>query len=184
MPLAGPFGVAATVLALAGLWKVATPLPTVTALRSIGVRLPVPLVRVGAGLEVVVGVTALVTGWRAMAALVAVCYLCFVAFVSVHLLRGGVASSCGCFGEVEAKPDAVHLRINLAGAGCGLAAAVWPVPGLLSALRTSPLEGLALSGFVALGCWFTYLALTALPRLDGARAAGAAARRAPARAGT
>ena len=152
-----------------------------TALRSVGFPVPTAVVRLGGAGEALVGGAAVATGWRPLAAVVAGFYLGFVAYVSLHLVRGDAASSCGCFGDSSATPNAVHLGVNIAGAAAGAAAVVWPVPGVATAVRESPLEGLAMAGFVTLGCWFTYLAMTGLPRLDVAGAARAAAGPSPAR---
>jgi hypothetical protein len=119
--LAGPFAAAGALLALGGAFKVVRPLPTAGALRAVGAPGPVVGVRMlGAG-EAVLGVAAVLTGAPALAALVAAAYLSFAAFVIVAMRGGTALQSCGCFGEVETPPSAVHVLLNAGFASTALA---------------------------------------------------------------
>lgn len=170
MTVAGPFWIAAALLVLAGAQKVVSPRSTVDALRALGLSFPPVLVRFGAGAEAVVGAVALTTGWRALAGVVGLLYLSFVAFLSVRLRRDGdAAAPCGCLGAHDAPPTPTHLVITVAGATCALLATLWPVPGLLHALRDEPMGTVTMAALVILGCWFSMLAFTALPRLAALR---------------
>lgn len=174
----GPYLAAAGLLVLAGVPKLADPMPLVRALRS--ARLPSPatlpasraLVRALAALEVLVGAAALVAPGRVTAAAVALSYLVFSAFVVLVLRRGGVLGSCGCFGRPDTPPTVAHLGVTLllAVAAAALAAvppqeAVWPsVSG----------ELLALVGFAALLAWLAYLVMAVLPATTPAAVRSAA----------
>jgi hypothetical protein len=120
----GLFLAAAGLLVLAGLQKAADPQPLVRALRSVGLGVPSLAVRGFAAAEVVIGVASVVTGngWA-----VAASYLVFTGFVIVAKLRGGVLSSCGCFGKQDVPPTWLHAGVTAglaAGAVGGTAAAV------------------------------------------------------------
>ena len=115
--LAGPFLAAAVLLVVAGGAKVVDPAPLVRALRSLGLphldlQRGRALVRVGAALEVAVGVAALVTGSRLAALAVAGSYAVFTAVVVRGLLRGGVLASCGCFGRADTPPTRTHAVVT------------------------------------------------------------------------
>jgi hypothetical protein len=105
----GLFLAAAGLLVLAGLQKAADPAPLVRALRSVGLAVPAPLVRLLAVAEVLVGVVSLLTGngWA-----VAASYALFTAFVVVALVRGGVLASCGCFGKADTPPTWLHVAVT------------------------------------------------------------------------
>src|SRR4051794_33916874 len=110
---AGPFLVAALLLTAAGALKAWDPTNTVGALRKAGLPAAPGLVRAGGVVEVVIGVTAVVTGAPAAAALVALSYALFTAFVVYALVRHLPIGSCGCFGKVDTPPSAVHIVLNL-----------------------------------------------------------------------
>jgi hypothetical protein len=114
--LAAPYLAAAALLVVAGVPKVADPMPLVRALRSTG--LPAggsagrALVRAFAVGEVLVGVAAVLAPGRVTAALVGVAYLAFTGFVGLALARGGVLESCGCFGKADTPPTRAHLVVT------------------------------------------------------------------------
>ncbi len=128
--LSGPFLAASLLLVLAGLSKVADPSPLVRATRSVGHALRAPVVRVLAAFEVAVGVGAVLTGSRAAAALVALSYLGFTAFVLLARHRGGVLASCGCFGKVDTPPTRTHVVTTAVLAVVSAAVAVRPIGAL------------------------------------------------------
>ncbi|HEX2118824.1 MAG TPA: MauE/DoxX family redox-associated membrane protein [Acidimicrobiales bacterium] len=173
--LAGPFLVSSALLGAGGALKVAHPHTTARALRSVGLPASPTVVRLGAAAEVAVAVAALATGGRPVAALVAASYLGFAAFVVAALRADVPLSSCGCFGGQDTPPTAVHLALNLlaalvagavalgwAGSGGGVAVAVTDMNGSL-VLKAAFVVATAASA------WLAYLALTVLPRLQGAR---------------
>src|SRR4051812_10747982 len=121
--LAGPVVVVAALLALAGGLKVVRPAPTAGALRAMRLPAAVPLVRVlGVG-EVALGVSAGIPFARPLLVLLAAAYLAFAAFVMAALGANTPLQSCGCFGEADTPPSAVHVGLNLAAAVAALTAA-------------------------------------------------------------
>lgn len=163
--LAGPYVAAATLLVVAGAPKVVKPGTTILALRSM--RLPAAgwLVRLLGAVEVLIGTTAIAIGGRLLAALVAASYAGFAAFVATAMVRGGVVSSCGCFGKPDTPPTHLHMVMNVAAAALATAVAVDPLAGLGEVVADQPLAGLPFLTLTATCVWFAYLALTALPTL-------------------
>lgn len=163
----GPYLAAAGLLVLAGVPKLADPMPLVRALRS--ARLPSPatlpaaraLVRALAALEVLVGAAALVAPGRLTAGGVALSYLAFSAFVALVLVRGGVLGSCGCFGRPDTPPTVAHLLVTLVLAASAAALAVAPPQEAVWSSLSGEL--LALVGFAALLAWLAYLVMAVLP---------------------
>ena len=172
--LAGPFLAAAALLALAGVTKVVDPRPLVRALRSVGLRVPAPLVRAGALAQTALGVVAAVTGWRVAAVLVALSYAAFTGFVLVALTRGGVLASCGCFGKQDVPPTRTHAALTGLLALAAAAVAVRPLGGLWGRLQEAPGTGAALLVATSALAALVYLALAVLPLLTAAPAARAA----------
>jgi len=177
LALAGPFLAAAALLAVAGAAKVLDPAPLVRALRSVGLRLPPRVVRVGAGAEAGLGAAALLTGSRPAALLVALSYAAFTGFVLLALARGGVLASCGCFGKQDVPPTRTHAALTGALAVVAAAVAVRPVGDLPTLLAGSPGAGVPLLLATAAVAAVLYLALALLPLLtDATRPAAQAAR--------
>jgi Methylamine utilisation protein MauE len=167
--LAGPFTIAAALLVIGGGLKAARPGDTAHALSAVGLSFPgfvTPrvLVRLGGAAEVVVGAGALATGSPAFAALVAVSYLVFAAFVVVALRSGRPISSCGCFGKVDTPPSLVHVVIDLAAAGVALAAVFVGEVSLPDTVATQPLAGVPFLFLCAIGLYLVFLSFTALPK--------------------
>ena len=166
--LAGPYLASAALLVAAGVAKVRDPLPLMRALVSAGVpSRPAlsPVVRTGAAAEVALGLVAIGTGSRLAAAGVALSYLAFTGFVLLVLRRGGVLSSCGCFGKADTPPTATHVALTgaLAAVAAGVAARpIGPLPDLLAA---SPWNGLPLLLATAAVAATAYLVLALLPTL-------------------
>ena len=94
---------------LAGAAKTVRPANTARALRQLGWPGSPPLVRCLGVFEVALGTAAAITGNRIAAALLALSYAGFAAFVATALRRGGAVSSCGCFGRPDTPPTASHL---------------------------------------------------------------------------
>ena len=150
-----PYAAAAVLLGVAGVPKVRDPGDLVRAVRSVGMPFGRRSVRAFAVAEVVVAVAALVVPSRLTAALLGLMYAGFTAFVVVALRRGGVLSSCGCFGKADTPPTRVHALVTGAASVTGLLVAVDP-PGAWSALTDS--GALAAVGFVALVALVGFLA--------------------------
>ncbi len=167
--LAGPFAIAAALLAIGGALKAVRPGDTAHAIGVVGLRLPSFLstrtaVRVGGLAEVIVGIGALVTGGAAFAVLVAVSYLAFAGFVVVALRSGKPISSCGCFGKVDTPPSSVHVVLDLAFAAVAVAAAVVGGVALPDVLADQPLLGIPFVLLLVIGLYLVFLAFTALPK--------------------
>ncbi len=167
--LAGPFIVAAALLGAGGALKVARPATTAGALRQMGLPASETAVRTGAAVELAIATAAAVDGSRPFAALVALSYLAFAAFVLVALRRDVPLSSCGCFGVEDTPPTAVHLALDLAAAATAGAVALGLAHGggLAQIADMDPSFPLRAAFLVstAAATWFAYVALTHLPRL-------------------
>ena len=167
--LAGPFIVTTALLGAGGALKVVRPADTAGALKQMGLPASPAVVRVGAAAELAIATAAVVDGSRPFAALVAVSYLAFAAFVAVALRRNVPLSSCGCFGAQETPPTAVHLALNLAAAATAGGVALGLADGGGLAAITAMDSSLLLRGAFVVSTvaatWFAYVALTLLPRL-------------------
>jgi hypothetical protein len=161
---AGPFMIAAILVAAGGALKALRPRDTGNALRAVGVGVPDWVVRVGGAAEAVIGVYAIVAGDRWSAFLVAASYLAFTLFVLVALRRGTPIASCGCFGKIDTPPSVVHVVVDLAFAVAALVVVVDPGVGIADVIADQPLAGVPFAVLVAIGTSFAFLALTALPR--------------------
>ena len=164
--LAGPFLAAAALLVVAGIPKLAEPMPLVRALRSAGLPASRTLVRVIAASEALLGAWAIVTPGRLNAALVAAAYLLFTAFVALTLARGGVLGSCGCFGKPDTRPSRTHLAVTLATSL--VAAGVAAVPPASAWSGEAVPELVATAAFAALLAFLAWQVLAVLPTLSPA----------------
>jgi len=167
--LAGPFAIAAVLLAVGGAAKAVRPRDTAQALTAVGIRFPrfLPgrvVVRVGGAVEAVIGAAALVVGGPVLCALVAVSYFAFAGFVLVALRTGAPISSCGCFGKIDTPPSIVHVVLDLAFAGVAAAAAVVGDVALPDVLGDQPLLGIPFLMLLVIGCSLVFLAFTSLPK--------------------
>lgn len=162
--MAGPFAIAAVLLAVGGALKAARPGDTANALRGVGLPGSAVLVRLGGLLELAIGVTALLTGGTVAAALVAASYLAFLTFVVVALRRHAPVSSCGCFGKVDTPPSRVHMGVNVVAAAAAVTVALDPGAGLAATVRDQPLAGVPYLLLVGLGVSLVFVALTSLPQ--------------------
>ena len=162
--MAGPFAIAAALLAIGGVMKAWRPQDTANALRGVGLPGSSLLVRVGGAVEAVIGATALITGGTVSAVLVALSYTVFLAFVVTALRRDVPVATCGCFGKVDTPPSRVHVAVNLAAVAAAVIVAVDPGAGLPDTLRVQPLAGIPYLLLVGLGVGLVFVALTSLPR--------------------
>ena len=172
--LAGPFAIAAALLAAAGAAKVIDPSMTAGALRRAGLGIPDFAVRVVAFVELAVGATALVVASSALAAAVSVSYLAFATFVAWALRTDRPVGTCGCFGKADTPPSGIHVAVNLTLAAIAALIAVGGGVDVVRVISDQPLAGVPFVLFVGLGTWLVFLALGALPRT---LAAGRAMRR-------
>ncbi len=163
--LAGPIAIAAVLLVAGGAAKVWRPGDTARSLHAVGIALPVPAVRLGALIEVFVGVGVLLVASPVLPALVAVSYLAFAVFV-VQALRSDVPiSSCGCFGKIDTPPSLVHVVVDVLVATVAAVVAVSGTDVSLPAiLPDQPLAGVPFVMLVAIGAGLVFVAFTSLPR--------------------
>ncbi len=162
--MAGPFAVAAALLAIGGVMKAFRPDDTANALRGVGLPGWPVLVRVGGAVEVVIGVSAFVTGATVSAVLVALSYLVFLGFVLAALRRDVPIASCGCFGKADTPPSRVHVGVNLAAVAAAVTVALDPGVGIVDTIRGQPLAGIPYVLLVGLGVSLVFVALSSLPR--------------------
>jgi hypothetical protein len=173
---AGPFIVAALLLAIAGGLKAYDPTMTVGALRGAGITVLPVVVRIGGALELVLGVVAIATGAPAAAVLVAVSYLAFTAFVVVALRRRFPIGSCGCFGRADTPPSRVHVVVNIGAVIAAAGVALGSGGGIAAVLDDQVAAGLPFLLFVVTATYLAFLALTRLPQLQELGAATSAPR--------
>jgi hypothetical protein len=173
MELIGLYLVGCSLLVVAGAAKVVRPDDTARALATV---LPLPLVRTrllvraGASAEAVLGVVALAYPRTVTAALVALSYAAFAAFVLVARAKGGAIASCGCFGTPDTPATLLHVLINLGLVVAAVAVAIaGPSGAIVFILSAQPLHGLPLVLVSALCVWLTFLAISVLGALQAAR---------------
>lgn len=157
---AGPFLAAAGLLVVAGVPKLADPLPLVRALRQSGMPGSRPLVRGFALVEVAAGLWAVVEPSRLSAALVAAAYLLFTAFVVRVLRRGGILGSCGCFGKPDTPATRTHAALTAVAALAAAAVAADPP----AAAWSGPVADLVVTaGLAALVGFLAWQVMAVLP---------------------
>lgn len=163
--LAGPYFAVAALLVLAGAHKVVRPGAAVLALGSVGARVPSWMVRVGALAECVVGFAAIFAGGALPATGVAASYAGFAVFVVVAFTKGGVVSSCGCFGKADTPPTGLHVAVNVACSALATSYATGSTLPLRDVVGEQPLAGAPFLAITGLCVWFVYLTLAMLPGL-------------------
>ncbi|MFP5317141.1 MAG: MauE/DoxX family redox-associated membrane protein [Acidimicrobiia bacterium] len=163
--LAGPFVVAAALLALGGLFKLRRPAPTARALRAAGLAPLAPAARILGAVEVVVGLGALAVDSAVLSGLVAAFYLGFAGFVARALTQDAAVDDCGCFGASDSPPSLLHLVVDVAAAGVAVAVALGPGGySLPSALDGQPLGGVPFLTLAVVAAGLAYAVLAVLPR--------------------
>lgn len=173
MELIGLYLIACALLVVAGVAKLVRPDDTARALAAL-VPLPLArvrgLVRVGAMAEAALGLVALAAPRTVSASLVAVSYGAFALFIVYARAKGGALSSCGCFGTPDTPATALHAVVDLGLAVATVAVAVAaPTGSLVSILAAQPLHGVPLVLVSAIGTGLTYLVVSLLAALHGAR---------------
>ncbi|MCJ7437470.1 MAG: hypothetical protein MUP97_06895 [Acidimicrobiia bacterium] len=161
---AGPFSIAAVLLALGGALKALRPADTATALRGVGIPVPRLAVRLGGAGEAAIGIWALVVGDRLEAVLVTASYAVFIGFVVLAMTRDAPIASCGCFGRADTPPSLVHVGVNVGACIAALVVVVQPGVGLIDVLPGQPLAGVPYVFLVVVGVLCAFVALTQLPR--------------------
>lgn len=168
LPLvAGPFAIAAAILVVSGIAKLAKPGQTVDALRAASLPASTAVVAIIAVAEVAAGASALVVGgpWTAVAVLALYCG--FLAFIAISRSRKASVGGCGCLGaRSDTPPGAIHITFNLLAASAAAVAVLAAVPGIAPIVSEDLLDGMTFLAFVGLGTWLSVVLLTDLPRLN------------------
>ena len=164
--MTGPVLVAGILLVWAGVAKAWRPAGTARALSAAGLPAPPSLVRALAVAEVAIGVGAAAAG-GAFAVAMACSYGAFAVFVGVALRRGWSLSSCGCFGEPDARPTVTHLLVDVALAGVSLAGGAEGLRAISSVAR-HPAEGAATALVAVVTAGLVVLILSVLPTVTPA----------------
>jgi len=150
--------VAAVLLLVAGGAKIARPEPASNALGVVGLSAPPILVRIGAGIEMLIALAALVLPGPIPSILVGASYLAFAGFVLL-LRRHPEAESCGCFGVEDEPPSWRHVVVNLlVGVGC-LGAAATSSPSVAALWREDWITGLLFVVLSLTAAWLVGLVL-------------------------
>lgn len=163
-----PYAAAAVLLGIAGVPKVRDPGDLVRAVRSVGMPFGRGVVRAFAVAEVAVAAAALLAPGRLTAALLAAVYAVFTAFVVVALRRGGVLSSCGCFGRADTPPTWAHALVTGTASVVGVLVAVDPPgSGAWSSLTgTGAGAVVGLAALVALVAFLAWQVMAVLPTVQ------------------
>lgn len=159
----GLFAVAALVLVVGGISKLRDPVPTRRMLALLRVPGPDVVTHLSAGVEVALGVIALLFGGRVTAGLVGVVYLLFTVMMLMLIRRGDAASTCGCFGSLSSRPSIVHVAVDLAGVVVALVAAISGVRGVVDYRRDLDGAGLPQLAVVIVGCVIVVALMTGRP---------------------
>jgi len=161
---AGPFAVAACLLAVAGLAKAVQPASTAGALAAMHLPHRRWMVRVGGLAEAALACAALVTGSAVLAVLVATSYLLFAGFVLSALRVGAPIASCGCLGKIDTPPHVVHIVLDLLAASAAVGVAVSGGASISHVFADQPWGGVPFSLLLVIGVAASALAMSSLPR--------------------
>jgi hypothetical protein len=150
--------VAAILMVVAGAAKVVRPEPAANALGVVGIGAAPAVIRLGAGLEVLVGLAAMAAPGPVPAFALGASYLAFAGFILVLRTKPG-AESCGCFGADDEPPSLRHVVVDvLLGLGCLLAVAT-SSSSAASLLRADWVEGAVFVLLSATAAWLVGLVL-------------------------
>ncbi len=180
MELIGVFFISSGLLILAGVAKAVRPDDTARAFVLLlnertahlpGIVMMRRAVRVGAAAELMVGVLALMFPRPNTAALVAASYFLFVIVTAYAGRSGGPLATCGCFARPDTPATTLHVMLNAVLLAAAIVVGVHPptVTSLGPLLAHQPWHGLPLMLASGVGVWLTYLALSPLAALEGAR---------------
>jgi hypothetical protein len=178
--LIGLYLIASALLVLAGIAKALHPEDTARALVELAPRRVAPLVslrtaravlRVGATAEALLGLWALALPGPLPAALVACSYVLFTGVIVHARVHGGALSTCGCFGRPDTPATWLHAVLNALFAVAAVTVAYHASTDatIRTLLSGQPWAGVPLLFVCGLGLYLTYLALSPLAALQGAR---------------
>ena len=164
--VAGIYFVICEVLVISGIAKILFPLPTKSALSTIGLPSTFFLVRFLGLTEVLLGILGILLGGRYLPMLTGALFAFFSVFI-FFALRNGQVTSCGCFGATTSPPSVLHLFANLIFMATSLLAV--GVDDLSNILDDQPAKGVPFVIAILLGALSTYLIMAFAPRLLGRR---------------
>jgi hypothetical protein len=178
--LIGLFLIASGLLVLAGVAKALRPEDTARALLELAsermashfsVRSARAVVRVGAVAETAIGLWALALPGPVSAALVAFSYALFTVVVFDARLQSGALATCGCFGRPDTPATWFHAAVTALLAVAAVTVAFQTTGGgtIRTLVSHQPWAGLPLFLVSGVGLYLTYLALSPLATLEGAR---------------
>lgn len=174
MALSPVFVVVCALLVVAGAAKLRSPQRASGTLRPLGIGVPALVVRALGMLEVALGVAGLVSPTVVIAALVAVAYGIFCAFVVLLLRTAGGPTDCGCFGDADVDAGRTHVVLNGVACAIGVIAALSPPPGVGWILAHRPLIAVPLALGTLAAAFAAYVAFTTFPVAWRAYRGGAA----------
>lgn len=155
--------IALGLLGATGVAKLVDPDPTTGAMKA--ARMPsskVLTLALGA-FEIVVSIVALTTSWSPALIAAAVLYTAFAVFSFAALRKRIPLQSCGCFGREDTPPSPFHVVFNVL---AGVALVILPMRGVGPIDWSLPPGTLLLFlGFVVLGVYAAYLAMTRLSQV-------------------
>lgn len=156
---------AALLLLVAGMAKIVRPAPTTDLLVALGLPGRAEMaVSIGVA-EVIVGLAALAVGGPVTAIATGVFYVGFTGAV-VRAMRAG-ATSCGCFGRIDAPPSWLHVGGNVALAVVSFIAAAGDAP--IDVMDGQPASGVGFVVLVGVLAGLFLVLFTALPEALSAR---------------
>jgi hypothetical protein len=128
---------AALLLFVAGVTKLRAPVPAMRAARAMALPATANTVRLLAAIEIVVGVSALVSASAVARVALGVLYAAFLVFVVAAIARNAPISSCGCFGSNDVPPSLAHVAVNACAAAVAFVAALDDIDAPLDAIAES-----------------------------------------------
>jgi len=159
-------------LAIAGIFKVKEPAPTVGAMRALHLPSSIRLVRLMGLMEIILGVSAAVTGSAVAMALVGVAYFLFAIVVVAAMKAKTQIQSCGCFGKTDTPPSWLHLISNVLFAIVALVSALKGGESFPELLGNQPMLSIPFLVTFAVSLYLVILGLTVLPSRRSPRFAG------------
>jgi hypothetical protein len=158
------FFLAAGLLVLAGVLKLASPRPTAQALLDAGLPGSRGLARGVGAFEVAAGIWAFVAPSSGGALALAVVYLVFAGFLGFILRARPDADSCGCAGATAVPPSRLHLTLNAVAGLVGLRYAALAGPAIGSWTASLGWAAVPIVAGMTLAGWLTVIVVTEAPQ--------------------
>ena len=166
--VAPPLYVAAGLLLVSGASKLRRPEAAARALYAAGVPGAREAARALGGAEVAAGALALAAPTPVGAPALAACYGGFAAFLAYLMWRRPEAASCGCAGDRDVPPNAVHLALDLLAVAVGISAWLLDAPGLAGYVAGLGLGAIPVLAGIAATAGVAAVVATELPAALGA----------------